>query len=92
MAGLPALEWLDVSANQATAGGAVGVALAAARAAGLTHLGLDENELSQAAIDKVKVSWLWWHCPKGGLLGGSCICGGKDPGMTAMFRLGGRGI
>lgn len=64
--GLTALESLDACGNQLKRGGACALAKACARKPGLQLLALDENELSDAGIDALKVGVL-----RGGSGGGA---------------------
>ncbi|KAK2079896.1 hypothetical protein QBZ16_002291 [Prototheca wickerhamii] len=55
---LPLLERLDVSGNQATREGIFAVVQGLAGAKNLAFLGIDENELSDRAIDLIKAGYL----------------------------------
>lgn len=55
IAGLAALEVLDACQNQLKRGGACALAKACADKPGLALLALDENEISEAGIDALKV-------------------------------------
>ena len=55
IAGLAALESIDLCANQLRRGGACALAKACAGKPGLQLLALDENEISDAGVDALKV-------------------------------------
>ena len=58
LVGLTALQSLDACGNQLKRGGAAALAKACARKPGLQLLALDENELSDAGIDALKVGFV----------------------------------
>lgn len=60
LVGLRALEQLDACGNQLKRGGACALAKACARKPGLALLALDENEISEAGLDALRV-----RCPPG---------------------------
>lgn len=55
LVGLRALEQLDACGNQLKRGGACALAKACARKPGLALLALDENEISEAGLDALRV-------------------------------------
>ena len=56
LVGLRALESLDACGNQLKRGGACALAKACARKPGLALLALDENEISEAGLEALRVS------------------------------------
>ena len=59
LVGLRALESLDACGNQLKRGGACALAKACARKPGLVLLALDENEISEAGLEALRVSGGW---------------------------------
>lgn len=94
--GLTALESVDASANQLKRGGVCALAKACARKPALSLLALDENEVSDAGVEALKVRAVWsrwpaacWQRMPSGL-GWLCICGAESLAVLAGYGLSGR--